>query len=342
MTDNRTTVISQSTEEEIDRSVGKVLTLALVGAVLSVITAYAVQLFLTTAETRYLVGGLVAGFFFFIELILESFFVKNRALLKVIAVFQGVVPLVLFSGHLYPVPSIPLIAGVVLMAAFLAGGAGHGAHVLKNSMKVQFVTVTRAFLSKLLTGVLIFVSVLFYLNYFAWGGFNEALGRKLTDQLLKASEPVVGIIWGGVRFDQTVGEVLAQVAEKQLRSAPVEGADSIDFSQLPPELQQQAVQGAAETLRGLLVERLGPFTSDEKVTDVVYGVAARYVANVSPEIKALAGALFALALFFSLKGFFSLFLWFVAFVAYLFFKLLVAVNFAHVSTETTMREFVIL
>lgn len=341
MIDNYT-IVSQSKEEEADRSAVKALILGLAGAGLSVVTAYAAQLFFATAEMRFLVGGLVAGFFFLVVLILEGFFVKSALLLKTIAVLQGMAPLALFVGRLYPSPSIPLIAGAVLAAAFLAGGVGHGAHVLKNSMKVRFVAVARAFLPKLLTGVLLFATVLFYVNYFAWGGFSESLGRKFTGQLLKASEPAVAVVWSGVRLDQTVGELLSRVAERQLRSAPVEGTDGISFSRLPPEFQKRAVHDTAEALRGLLSERVGPLANDEKVTDAAYRIAATYVARVSPGTQAVAGVVFALAFFLSLKGFFSLFLWLVAFAAYLFFKLLVAVGFAHVATESVTREFVIL
>lgn len=340
MKDNYT-IERQSKEEEADRSGLKVLFFGLTGAALGVLTAYAVQLFFTIAETRYLVGGLVAGFFFLVGLVLEGFFVKNRALLKAIAVFQGVAPLALFTEYLYPVPSLPLIAGAVLAAALLAGGVGHGAHVLKNSMKVSFMAVTRAFLPKLLTGVLLFATVLFYLNYFAWGGFSEALGRKLVDQFLKSSEPVVGLVWSGVRLDQTVGEVLARVAEKQLRNMPAVG-DEMSFSRLAPELQKRTVQSAAEALRVALAARLGPLAGDEKVTDAAYRIATGYATRVSPGTQTIAGVFLALALFLSLRGFFSLFLWLVGFVAYLFFKLLVAVGFARVVTESVTREFVIL
>ncbi|PIP29875.1 hypothetical protein COU12_02485 [Candidatus Jorgensenbacteria bacterium CG10_big_fil_rev_8_21_14_0_10_54_38] len=350
MKDNYT-VVRQSKEEEADRSGLKILFFGLTGAALWVLTAYAVQLFFTTAEARYLVGGLAAGFFFLVALILEGFFVKNGLLLRAIAALQGVAPLALFTEYLYPVPSIPLIAGAVLAAAFIAGGVGHGAHVLKNSMKVSFMAVTRAFLPRLLTGVLLFATVLFYLNYFAWGGFSDALGRKLVDQFLKSSEPVVGLVWSGVRLDQTVGEVLARVAEKQLRNMPAVdqkmvrqylAGDEMSFSRLTPELQKRTVQGAAEALRVALAARLGPIAGDEKVTDAAYRIAAGYATRVSPGTQTIAGVLLALALFLSLRGFFSLFLWLVAFVAYLFFKLLVAVGFARVVTESATREFVIL
>ncbi|MFH1193174.1 MAG: hypothetical protein V1656_02560 [Candidatus Jorgensenbacteria bacterium] len=335
------TVERQSKEEETDRSGWKVLLFGLAGAALSVLTVYAVQLFFTTAETRYLVGGLVAGFLFLVTLVLESFLVKNNALLKAIAAVQAVVPLALFTEYLYPAPSIPLIAGAVLAAVFIAGGVGHGAHVLKNSMSVGFAAITRVFLSKLLTGVLIFAMVLFYINYFVWGGFSEALGRKFVDRFLGFAEPVAGLVWSGMRFDQTVGEVLALVAEKQLRNVPAVG-DEMSFSRLTPEFQKRAVQGAAEALRVALSAQLGPIASGEKVTDVAYRIAADYAARVSPGTQTIAGVLLAITLFLSLRGFFSLFLWLVTFVAYLLFKLLVAVGFARVSTELVTREFVIL
>lgn len=338
-------VLSQAKEEEVNRSMVKVFILALVGAALGVLAVYATQLFFVTGDFRSLVGSIVAGFFFLIALVLQGFFVKGTVLIRIIAALQGLIPLVLFFKYLVPVPSVPLIVGAVLMALFLAGGVSHGAHLLKSSMNIHFFSVARGFLPKLLTGVLLFTSVLFFLNYFVWGNFSEPLGRRLVTQTLKTAEPVVYVVWSGARFDQTVGEMLERVAEKQLRSFSFNvgaGEEELSFSRLPPALQKQAIQDAAEKLRVALSQAVGPLNAQDTVTDAAYRIVANAMARVAPGVQVLAGIVFALVFFLTLKGFFSLFLWLVAFVAFLFAKLLVALGFAHISTETVMREFVML
>lgn len=336
----------QSKEEEVDRSFGKLLLIAFLGIGFSVLTFYAVQLFLVTAEARYLVGALVSGLLFLITLVIQSFFVKNFWLLRGMGILEGLIPLTLFIERFASAPSWLLVAGGVAAAAFFAGGMVHGATVLKASLTIRFAAVARAFLPKLLTGTLILVSALFFLNYFMWGNFSENTGRALVTGSLKIAEPIVALVWSGVKLDQTVGDALKAVAATQMRNAPPEtfgtGEENVSFSRLPPAFQKKVVDSAEETLRTILVEKVGPLDPQERIVDAAFRIVAGYVAKVPATYQMFAGIAMALALFLSLKGFFSLFLWLVTFFAFLIFKLLVALGFAHIATETVMREFVVL
>ena len=78
------------------------------------------------------------------------------------------------------------------------------------------------FLPKIVTGFLIFLSVVLYLNYFEWGKFTEAMGRRLVSGTITASEPVARVIVPGISLNGTVRNLLRSLGAEKLSRTKLE------------------------------------------------------------------------------------------------------------------------
>jgi hypothetical protein len=342
-------IISQSREAEADTSAWKIALVGVLGAILSFCSAYFANRFLETGDYGFIWSSLLWSGLFFSVCVLAVFFIKSQRALKSIAFVWGLIPVAfLFPRLITASPSYPLIAALVIYAFMLAAGVRRGASILSNSVRIKFFEVAKSALPKAVTGFLILVSVLFYLNYFEWGKFNEQLGRTLVDQSLVLGEPALKVWLPAVSFADTVQEFFGSLAESQLRNAtPDIITRSLSeyqgtFADLPPAQKAMLVSGLANEMRGSLEKFTGPLAPDASMSDAVYQGLRGYIERLPAEMQAWGGILAALLVFAALKGLAFLFYWLIEGFTFIIFKLLLVTNFAHIATEMRAREFIIL
>lgn len=348
MTDG-VTVLRQGEEEERDGPFWKVALLALLTIGCLLITVYAARAFLASPEPRYLWGGAASAVLFLALTVLELMFVKSRWLLGTVSVVQALAPLLLFLPQLsLRAPGCVLMGGAVVFAFFAAAGAGRGRLAVKNSVELHFFDAAKLALPKLVTGLLIFLSVLFYLSYFEWGIWNDALGRRYLGQLISSADPMARLWVSKVSLGGTVGEFLEAMAESELQklSAGLPGRGEIEgvpsFNDLPAPLKAKAIAEAARELELTLEKSLGPLDTRESISDLLYRLAAEQLAKFDARGRLLLGIGLAFLFFVTVKGVAALFHWFFALIAFLLFKFLIVVNFAHEARESIPRKFVVL
>ena len=348
MTPTPLIISSQSQEAETDTSAWKIALVGVLGAIFSFCGAYYANRFLESGDYGFIgLSALWSGLFFSV-CILAVLFVKSPRALWGIAFAWGLVPIAFLFPNVFSEPSLPLIAALLVYAFTLAAGVRHGAALLSNSVRIRFYEIAKNTLPKAVTGFLILVSVLVYLNYFEWGRFNEDLGRALVNQSLAAGEPVLKVWLPAVSFGDTVQEFFESLAESRLRDMkPDIVTRSLSeyqggFAELPPAEKEMLVQALAGELRASLEAVTGPLAADATMGDAVYQGFRGYVELLPAEMKAWGGALLALIVFMALKGLAFLFYWLIEGFTFIVFKLLLVTNFAHVATEMRAREFIVL
>ena len=344
------TVISQSKEEEIDAHPLKITILALIGAALGIFTTYYFNQFLQLADYIYLTISFIFGAFFVVFAVLNAVFIKSSARLETILAFQVLVALSIFYNHLYPSPSLALIGGGVIFFMFLGTAVARGKKTIDNSLKVNFFSVAKTVVPRAISGVLIFLSVIIYLNYFEWGKFNEIIGKKLVSEILTASNPIVNLFFTGVSFDQSTHIFLKGIVQSQINQQPPQ-SDIIsrsgnnfldDFKSLPSELKDKFINESVVNLQKSIVGFVGPFDVTKNAKEVAYDLIKGQIDKLSAQVKSILGLVVAFVAFLMLKSFAVLFYWLIEFLAFFVFKFLVAINFAHFGLQTRSREFVIL
>ncbi|MEK7513210.1 MAG: hypothetical protein AAB601_03340 [Patescibacteria group bacterium] len=341
-------IVSQSKEAEADTSIVKLTVLGLFGAAANFLAVYEADRFFVSANGGYAWGAVAAGVFFGIFAVLASVFVKNRSLLKSIVFLWSVIPLVLFTEHLLPEPSLILIGAAIVTGGLAAAATARGAKFLAESVEVQFFGVAKNVLPKAVTAFLLMVSALGYLNYFEWGGFNRTVGQALVDEVVAASAPAVSLWLPGVSVDGTVDEFLKGFALNQLRNIKPDVVSRTladfqgTFNDLPAETRTAMVHQVAGQLQESLGKLIGPMEPETPFTEAVYAGIVSYAAKFPQNVRLGAGALLALLAFGSLKGIAALFYWLIEFLAFLAYKFLLLTNFAHVATEMRSRKFVVM
>ena len=341
-------IISQSPESEADKNLIKILFLAVLAVAASFLGFYWLDRFILTASALNFWLCVLAVFFLLALNILNVFLIKSRLKLNLIVFAEAASALAVFSGRLSQ-PFFPWLGvGAAVFFDFLSAAVMRGNHTLTNSLKVNFWPTARAVAGASATGLLVLMTVVFYLHYFQWGNFNDVLGRRFVDGILASADPILNIQFPGASFTGTTRDLFARMAETELKKISLNslagGAESSlqNFNLLSPSAKQNLINEVARELRKRTETLTGPLSESAPVNVVIYDQISRYVSRLSPNTLTILGFVAALLLFFALKGFAALFYWLVILFAFVVFKFLVVIGFAYVNLETRSREYIML
>ncbi len=345
---NEPSVVSQSRIEETDFNIAKIIILAIFSIGTSVAMMYEFGEFLSSFQYAFLWFGVITLLMFLVLNILNTFFIKRFSILAGIVLLEAGLPVLFFMDRI-KTEAWPIAIGFTLFFIFILWGMQRGRSHLANSVKIKFFSIAKTVTPKLVTGVLIGVSVIFYMNCFSVGGACvEGLGREVLNQTLTASTPIVNIWVPNVSANQTINEFFKQFALSEMARVQSEGGltSAINLksgiSDLPIEVREKIVNQFSGEIRKAAEEKIGPLNSKASVRNEAFRLISEYIGKFSDVTKSLISIGLAILFFFSLKGFGFLLYWFINFIAFLIYKLLIAANFAAVDYETRNREFVIL
>lgn len=325
----------------------KIASLGILGVTSSVAMAGYAERFLVSGDFGAAWFALLFAALFLVATALEAFLVKRVSVLFLLVLLQAVSPLALFTEKL----KAPEGGGalLVLSAAFLLIfqiiGMKEGRATLENSLKIKALQTAKATIPKITTGLILFTSILLYLSYFIWGGWNDTMGKRLSDGVWEGAEPVLKVWIEGARADQTVDEFLRAATEAEIRKlktkAAKERAAEFDFDLLTPEEREKRVGEIVEKMKGEIKRIAGPFEGSEKIKDVLYRTLKKQAEGAglgSKELRGPLGIVLTLIVFGLLKSLAFLISWVAELGAVMALKLLLAAGFAEVSFESASRE----
>lgn len=287
---------------------------------------------------------------FLVVILLYIFFLHNKRVTVLLALLVSFAPLVLFHSKFGILPSIALVMGSLVFFAFLVLGIRRGKVVLRNSVKVKFLLVARPALPKIITGLLLFLMVVFYLSYFEWGEYNEKIGKKISDDILKSSEPALKLWFPKTSVQQSVDEFIIKVAENQVEKSQREiavssGRDPQAISGLLPPLEKKrVVNSLAYELKKNLEGAVGPLDSQEPVQGAFYRIVRE---RVQPSFektgfKSLIGVIISFILFTFLRSLAPLFYWLIEILTLITYKILLLTGFAYITFENSKKENIVI
>lgn len=341
-------IISQSKIEETDYNALKITLLGVIGVAASIFAVYEFDQFLLTFQYAFLWFALFGTVAFIVINILLSFFVKHFLITFGIIFAETFAPIVFFTSQ-FSKPNIEiLIIGFVLFFVFTLLGVGRGVNRFRNSIKMKFFEITKVITPKLVTGILILASILFYGEYFLWGSVNESMARTVFDQTLRSTESIAHLWYSDISGDQTVNAFFESIITTQLKKTPQVIIDGVPVNmreglkELTPEMQKKIMGALSDGLRKKVEEKVGTLNPDAKVSDVLFQYIKDWIATLSSNMKLIFGIGITVLLFFSVKSVMFLLYWLINLIAFLVFKLLIVANFAVPGSETRTREFVLL
>jgi len=341
-------IISQSKIEETDYNALKITLLGVIGVAVSIFSVYEFDQFLLTFQYGFLWFALCGMLAFIVINLLLTFFVKHFTITFGIILAETFFPLVFFISK-FSKPNIEiLLIGVFLFFVFTLLGVWRGVSRFRNSIKMKFFEIAKIVTPKIVTGILILASVLFYSEYFLWGSVNEAMARKVFDDSLKTVESITHLWYGGISGEQTVSEFFGSLVAVQLKKTPEVTINGVTVNmrdglkELPPEAQKKILGTLSDELMKKAEEKVGTLNPNAKVSDVIYQYIKDWIIKLSANTKLALGIGVTVLLFFSIKGIMFLLYGLINLIAFLVFKLLIVANFAVPGFETRTREFVLL
>lgn len=341
------TITSQSNEAEIDRNNLKIIILGVLGMGMSALSASLFLRVLSVLQLSYFflwVGAVIA---FVTLVVLETIFIKSRGKLQAIMFFQGLAPAVVLSEYLFPEIVLPIFVGLFVCSFFLMIGASRGWQILANSLSIKFSFVARNTISKAITGILIFSSLLAFTYYFIAGNFTEALGRSVTYEVLASSESMIHLWFPGVHFTDSSRSFFEKIARTQLQKISLEEIAKNQaiskFHQLSEQQKEKIVAEMGEKIRAATEKSLGgTFAPQEEVRSAIFSALKKMIGDIQERTGNIFPIVVAVFLFAVMKGIFSFFHWLIIGISFLVYKFLIITGFAHTSLENRSREFVLL
>ncbi|MDP2703949.1 MAG: hypothetical protein Q8P01_01880 [bacterium] len=329
----------------INKSWIKIGILGVLGISASVATVEFAARFLENLRGGDVGLSIVAGVLFLIIVALQAIFVEKTGIIFLIAILQAFAPLAVFIPNMRGAALAVLMGGAFVFFVFLCEAMRRGRAMVKNGVRIKFFPIGKAVIPKTATGLFVFVSILFYLSYFVWGHFNEETGKRLSNELLKSTDPIIGVMVPGAGTSQTVDEFLAKIAELQIRKLKTQSATErvieFDLDLLTPEERKLAMEGIVEEIKKQAEGAIGPLRGDEVVRDAVWRIGKsrleKLLENVS-NLGTFIGIAAGLLVFGFLKSFAFLSMWLVELLAFLVYKFLIATGFAKIETKPVNQE----
>lgn len=339
-------IVSQSKEADADRNNWKILFLGFLGFCASFGVSYFFDILLENPSLSRLI---IFGFFMIVGvvfLLIPAFFVKTEWKLYLIGFASTLAATLPFFDRWNEKIGFIIFFGALLLFAFFCIGLRSGVQSIENSLKVKFFLIGKSITPKIVNGFLLFLSIIFFGNYFLWGRFTEDLGKTVWHESLLGGEPILKLWYSEADFAQPLDQFFETIARSQLRKTKFKLSASedneIDFSRLNIEVQSLLVKQTAGEMFKYAESRLGPLDPYMTVEEVGYSSIRNFWDTLSSKTKLAGGVILAFLVFITLKGIAGLLYWLIHSIAFILFKLLIVLGFAFTSLETKTREFVLL
>lgn len=327
---NQTSLLSHSrtNEAEVDRSLAKIIALAVLGVISAAASGFLLSRYAEDASALnfwLLSGALVA---FLVVIILQTLFVKSfgkSAVLNAAYAIALVAPLA---------PAISLYELAGGGAAFLGmlWGCFIGSRELKDRVKIRFFRVSSMTLGKTATGLSVFLA----LYYLGTQPGTALISKPLFEQMLLPGASITERYLPGVSLTGTLREAATQVAANQAKAVP-------GFELLSPSAQRDLLNRAASEFEAQAADLLGiAVRPNARVVDLLYEALTSRLAGLSESGRQIALGLIGVSVFFAIRGLGVLFVWAALALGFVVYEILIALGFATVVLEGASREIIIL
>lgn len=347
--------ISSADEAEIDRSLSKILFLAVCGAVSASLYGYFLKLFILSGEFVYFAISFAAAVGFGAVFLVNSIFIKSLGRANLIIFFEC---LALAAGALFApalsadrpfsglaagfsekiTQAAPLFGAAALAVFLLLVSGNYGGYSeLQNSLKVKFWRVSRAVLPKAILSLIIFGTAVYAGNFSGPSADKFFVSEQAFEKTITVSAaPFIQKFLPEFDLSLSVQDLIAKMAENQVERNP-------QFKILPNYLKKQLVNQATADLEARTLELAGsPVDFQKNLSRSIYGVLVFKFNQLTSRAKTVVAAIVAVLLFLTAIGF----AWPVRILmtigALVIYETFLALGFAMVALEGRNREIVIL
>lgn len=283
---------------------------------------------------RYLTDGispwwiLAAGLLFSAFSVLQVFLAPKVGRRIFVLLGEAIAIVVWFAW--YDDWRIMVLAGGLLFL-MLMWGYFDGRADAANDIEVRFFSVSHDMLSKLTTGLLLTMLLVYAPQAQGSGIF---LPRSSFKTFYGWVSGVLDNFYPGLPFNDTFGNFAKDIAQRELQNNPT-------FQNLNTTQQDAAVAQAVTNLQGTVAAQTGIAPKpNEQVSDVAYDYIVSMLGAWKDKFQDQFVVVWVIALFLILRTIAVLFVWGSQLASLLMYELLLATGFMHIAESTQTKEVV--
>lgn len=306
-----------------DTSKPKVISLGIVGVLLSGVFGYFLNLAILDNGSGSLLLTLLSAIAFLVVFLLQNLFIKSRQIIGTILLLESLT-LTFVSVRMF---SYIILFAWFLLILFWWLGARMGKEQLDNQMKVRFFQFEKATMPYALTALALFISII----YVTIGGVSPEQNIK---SFILPAEPIIKNFYSqDFSFNMTMSKLIESLAARQLgdqmATLPAAVRNSL-VSQTVVQLSQQAAKYGVS------------FKGSDKIIDVINNYISSQLKKIPDSYRQIIPIAFGAIIFLTLKSAGLLLHWLVAIPAYLVYQLAILTGFARLALESRSREIIVL
>jgi hypothetical protein len=285
-------------------------------------------------RTHMLAWGSVSLIFFLIFTVLDVIFINRKWAVATVMALAGIS---LGVGLINSFSQNSFIASVV--ATILIVSSGLAARTFfDSSLKVQFFRISNTALKGAILAVAVIAGFVFF-DVFSLkpiGGENPILPQSFFEKSADLISKFISPATGGIDFSKSLKEVAAQALDSQIAQTP--GGANLSQSQ-KDQLVSSVVDEYKAKLSGILGADINP---DKKLSSVLYEALLNKVNNLPGPTRTTVMIVGAVIILLTITTVSPIIRPIIAAIAFLFFELLLAINFGVIVNETRSKETIVL
>lgn len=333
--DNRGLLSKDTIEVEADKSISKIVVLAIIGAAFSFFFGYFLKIFLLEGQFNSLLFCFLAGLGFLVFFILDVFFIKTAWLANLI-IFLNVAA---FSAPFYDRLSQIFGIGALISFLFLIWGGYSGRRELENTLRIKFWRISRKAFPKAMIALALFVAVVYAEVSNFEIGEKEFFISKTTFEKIISPAANLGIIQ---KF--LPGFDLSLPIEKLIENLAVNQAEkNSQFNLLPETAKNQLINQSVADLEKEISNFIGgPLNPQATTSDALYDIIVSKFSGLPANVKSAVPMIMAALIFLiivSLSYFIRLI---VTVLAFLIYEICLALGFSVIMMEGRSKEIIVL
>jgi len=314
--------------------------LALVTTIFAFGSGFFVKNFIQKADfDRNFIVALIGCVILFLVLIaLEVVFISRKGFLAFSLLLNSVGLCAGFFNN--PNQYLLFIYSLIVSLVIIFIGGFSARRLLDDSLKISFFKVASLCIKFGALALSATIAILFF-TFFSSKPLDEnnlIMSRDLFQKIVAVTLGPLSEIFGGVNVSKSLRETAIYMVENQLQK------DSKSFGGgILPAQKQAIIDKSIADLQSRLSSFLGLQVSvDEKLSQAIYNSLLKKVDSLPLNAKKKIFVLSAAAIFLVLSILFSIIRPIIVIVAFLFYEILIALNFGVVVYETRSKESVVL
>ncbi|MEK9168372.1 MAG: hypothetical protein AAB698_01045 [Patescibacteria group bacterium] len=316
-----------------DRSISKIIVLAVLGIISSFIFGYFLKLFILESRPVFLLVSFLSLLFFSAVFLLGVFFIKSRTRISQIIFLESLA----FSAMFYDKLSITLAVGVLAGFLILLWANYSGRLELENTVKIKFWRIGKKVLPKAIAASALFVGIA-YVGAVGAGGKEFFISQSAFEKIISPviNMKIVQNFLPGFNLSLPVGELAKNLAVNQIEQ-------NSQLKLLPANVKNQLINQSAEELEDKFSDFIGaPVNPKTGTLETLYRAIVKKFSELPENIKAVIPAGVAVLIFLTIISLALPIRWLVTLLAYFIYEICLALGFSDIMLEGKSREIIIL